>query len=72
MLYNNYYWGMDIIWWVLWIMLIFWIFALPYDIPGQRNKKDSPLNILRNRLASGQITTEEYHEKKLILERDLK
>jgi len=34
-------------------------------------KKDSPLDILRQRFASGQITTTEYNEKKKILEEDM-
>jgi putative membrane protein len=71
MFYTNYYWGMGLIWWVVWFVLIFWIFALPYDIPGQRNKKSSPLDILQRRFASGEISNEEYYEKKKILEIDL-
>jgi putative membrane protein len=59
------------IWWVLWIILIFWIFATPYNIPGQRKKNDSPLDILRKRFASGEITNDEYQEKKKILEHDM-
>ena len=71
MFYNNYHWGMNLIWWFVWLSFLFWIFATPYDIPGQRKKKDSPLDILRQRFASGQITTEEYNEKKKILEDDI-
>jgi putative membrane protein len=51
--------------------MIFWIFATPYDIPGQRRKKNSPLNLLQKRFASGEITKEEYQEHKKILENDL-
>lgn len=72
MLHNGYdFWGMHLVWWFVWIMLFVWIFATPYDIPGQRKKKDSPLDILQKRFASGQITTEEYQEKKKILETGL-
>jgi len=71
MMYYNNFWGMNYIWWFIWIMMIFWIFAIPYDIPGQRNKKDAPLDILQKRFASGQITNEEYQESKRILEADL-
>ena len=46
MFYENYYGGMNIIWWVIWAALLVWIFAIPYDIPFQRNKKSSPLDIL--------------------------
>jgi putative membrane protein len=71
MMYNNGFWGMNMIWWFLWFIMIFWIFATPYDIPGQRRKKDSPLDLLQKRFASGQITKEEYHDHKQILENDL-
>ena len=71
MFYNSNYWGMSLIWWFVWIMLLFWIFALPYNIPGQRIRKDSPLDILQKRFALGEITNEEYQEKKKIIENDL-
>ena len=71
MFYNNYHWGMNLIWWFLWITMLFWIFATPYDIPFQRKKKDSALDILQRRFASGEITTEEYQEKKKFLDKDL-
>jgi len=61
---------MHLIWWLVWIFLLFWIFALPYNIPGQRMKKDSPFDILQKRFALGEITNEEYLEKKRILEKD--
>jgi putative membrane protein len=67
MFYNNNFWGMDLIWWIIWMIMIFWIFATPYDIPGQRRRKDSPLDILQRRLAWGQITNEEYQESKKVL-----
>lgn len=70
MFYNN-YGGMNFIWWIIWMVMIFWIFATPYNIPGQRTRKDSPLDILQKRFASGLITNDEYQEKKKILENDL-
>lgn len=70
-MYNGYqFWGMDMIWWFMWIVLMIWIFAIPYNIPGQRSVKDSPLNILKRRFASGEINKEEYEESRLILARD--
>ncbi len=71
-LYNHYYWGMHYIWWFLWVIMLFWIFALPYNIPGQRMMKNSPLDILQKRFASGEISKEEYDESKKILQGDLK
>lgn len=66
--FEGQYWGMHIIWWVIWVIFIIWIFTSPWDIPGQRKKKDSPLDILKKRFASGEINKEEYEEKKKILE----
>ena len=72
MMYNGYHFGgMHFIWWLIWIMFLLTIFASPYEIPGQRSRRQSPLDILQNRLASGQITNEEYQEKKTMLENDL-
>lgn len=70
MIYNEGYQfvGMHYIWWFIWIIFLVWIFAIPYDIPGQRLKKDSPLDLLKKRLAVGEIDINEYHEKKKIIE----
>ena len=68
MMYYNNYWGMDLIWWFVWMFMLIWIFAIPYDIPGQRNRKGSPLDILLKRFASGEIGKEEYEERKKIIE----
>lgn len=72
MYYNGSYWGMNLIWWFIWIILLIWIFITPYDIPGQRRKKDSPLDILQKRFASGEITKEEYLDKRKVLEDESK
>lgn len=69
MYYDNYHFGgMHLIWWFLWIAVMFWIFAVPYNIPGQRVKKASPLDILNKRFALGEINNEEYQEKKKLME----
>ena len=62
--------GMHLLWWFLLIAILSWIFATPYDIPGQRNPKDSPLDILKRRFEGGYFTDGEYNEKKKILEED--
>ena len=72
MFYDGYHlWGMHLIWWFVWIVLLFWIFATPYDIPGQRKKKDSPLDILLKQFAAGNMTKEEYQERKRLIQNDL-
>ena len=60
--------GMHFFWWIFWIIIIIWIFATPYDLPGQRTKTESPLEILKKRFAKGEITKEEYDQKKKVLE----
>ncbi len=49
--YNGHFWGMHFIWWIIWFFFIVWIFATPWDIPGQKTKKDKPLGILKMRIA---------------------
>jgi putative membrane protein len=68
MFYNIYFGGMALVWWAIWIIFIIWIFATPYNIPGQRRKKDTPLDILKKRFANGEIAQKEYYEKKSIIE----
>ncbi|WP_159466982.1 SHOCT domain-containing protein [Dyadobacter sp. 3J3] len=72
MFYSEYsFGGMHMFWWILWMILLFWIFATPYDIPGQRRTMDSPLDILQKRFAAGKITKAEYQDAKNIIGSDL-
>lgn len=64
---NYQFWGMHFVWWILWLVFLFWIFATPYNIPGQRTQKDTALDLLDKRLASGEISKDEYQELKSIL-----
>ena len=41
-----------------------------WDIPGQRTNRETPIEILKKRFARGEITKEEYEDRKQILERD--
>jgi putative membrane protein len=68
MAYEYYYGGMHLIWWFVWFILLSWVFVLPYDIPGQRNRRNSPLDILERRLSIGEITQEEFAEMKQVLD----
>lgn len=62
------FWGMHFIWWIVWGMLLVWIFITPWDVPGQRNRSESPLDILKKRYASGEIDHEQYTQMKEELE----
>ena len=66
---DDYFAGMHLLWWCVWGFLLVWIFFLPFGIPGERRPKDKPEDILRKRLASGQISVEEYRERKRVLEK---
>jgi len=61
MFYTNHFWGMDIIW----LVMLVWIFLVPYDIPGQQNKKERPLDILQKRFARAQLILRSKSEIKL-------
>jgi putative membrane protein len=59
--------GMHLIWWFIWSCMLLWIFTMPYAIPGQRWKRNASLDLLKNRFAAGQISAEEYAERKKVL-----
>ncbi|MDF9799164.1 putative membrane protein [Catalinimonas alkaloidigena] len=67
--FEGHYWGMHIIWWVIWVIFIIWIFATPWDIPGQRTIKETPLDLLKKRYAKGEISKEEYEDIKKTLQK---
>lgn len=64
--------GIHLLWWVFWIVLLIVLIGGFSLWPERLAKKDSPLDILQKRFASGEISTDEYEEKKRILESDSK
>jgi putative membrane protein len=56
--------GMHLFWWTIWMFMLVWIFAMPYNIPEQRSKRETPLDILKRRFVLGEISKEEYQERK--------
>ena len=66
-----YYWGMHGYWWVFWIFL--WILFFSFMMPVRRTtyrQMRSPLQLLQRRYAAGEITGEEYEERRTKLLRD--
>ncbi|MES2267517.1 MAG: SHOCT domain-containing protein [Bacteroidota bacterium] len=70
MFYEQSLGGMNFIWWCVLVILLLWIFVVPFDIPGQRRKKPGPFTNIQMRLATGEIGPEEYHERKGLIEID--
>jgi putative membrane protein len=62
------FWSIQRIWLYIWMIIIFWIFAIPFNIAEHRSKKETALDLLKKRFASGQIDIDEYQERKTILE----
>jgi len=62
--------GMHGFWWLFWVILVLILLFLifrPNNIIGRKGK-DSSLEILRRKYASGEISTEEFEERKRLLE----
>jgi len=65
-------WGMNFIWWFFWLALAVVFFTVAVPVPRRRVRLyDHPLSILRRRYAAGEISTEEYEERRARLIRDL-
>jgi putative membrane protein len=65
------FWGMHTYWWFFWFFL--WIIFFSTMIPVRRTTFrafQSPLQLLKKRYAAGDITSEEYEERRTKLVRD--
>ena len=70
--WNWHNWGLSMMWfiWIPLIILAVWlIFRLAKTEHSSVQKKESPLEILKRRYASGEITSEEYEQRKKVLEK---
>lgn len=67
---DGFFWGMHLIWWIIWFVLLGWIFFAPFGVPYQDEGVDVPLSILKKRFAKGEITKEEYEQSKKLLKSD--
>ena len=67
--YEYHFMGMNMVWWIVWLVLIFAIFFIPFS-RGRAQKEETPLDILQKKYASGKMTTQEYEERKAILQKD--
>jgi putative membrane protein len=65
------FFGMHVFWWLFWIVLILAFFSLLTPVPRHR-ARETPLQILQRRYAAGELSTQEYEERKARLEHDAK
>lgn len=54
--------------WIIAIVVVIWAFFLILKGEAETTRRDDPLKILEDRLASGEITEEEFERKKQILD----
>ena len=67
------FWGMHLWWWLFWIVILVAFFALLTPVPRRRARmyqRETPLELLQRRYAAGEISTDDYEERKARLERD--
>jgi putative membrane protein len=70
-------WGMNLWWWFFWAMLMMVLFALLVPVTrkqfrsNQFRSNEKPLSILERRFAAGEMSTDEYEERRTRLERDI-
>lgn len=67
-MHDGSFWGMHFIWWIVWLGFLIWIFLLPSGLPTNRRSEKNALDILKERFAKGEISKEEYEEKRKTLE----
>lgn len=57
------FWGMHVFWWLFWVAVIVVLF-LPLTPVSRGRRRETPLEVLQRRYAAGEISTEEYEERK--------
>lgn len=68
--YNAHYGGMHFLWWIFWLALLALLFFTPWG-SNKRATKNSLLHTLRRTYAEGKISTQEFEERKRVLEAEL-
>lgn len=64
--------GMHGLWWIFWIVVIVALLFF-FPRPNQtRRRRDGALELLQRRYAAGEISREEYEERKRTIESDVR
>ena len=65
------FFGVHALWWLFWIAVVGVGVALAWQATSRRpTEPETPLQLLQRRYAAGEISREEYAERKHTLERD--
>ena len=75
MFYNGNYMGAMMggwWWWFIWLLVIAALLFYGWGRPQARGRhpRETPHEVLRRRLANGEITPAQYEERKALLDRD--
>ena len=68
--------GMHFLWWIFWIALVGVLLWTAWGRRDgrrddqQRERRETPHEVLQRRLANGECTPEEYEQRKALLDRD--
>ena len=63
--------GMHLFWWLFWVLIIIGLMSLFTPVPKQQAKqRGTALDLLQRRYATGEISTEEYEQRRTVLARD--
>lgn len=66
---GGWFFGMHLLWWLFWIVLIAALFGLFEPVP-RKKVRETPLQVLQRRYAMGELSTQEYEERKTRLAKD--
>lgn len=61
--------GMHLVWWCIMILLLIWLFYMSFKTSAKKTHIETPMEILKKRLALGEISKEEYQEKRDLIEK---
>ena len=66
------FFGMHMFWWFFWILMLVSFFSFLTPVPRKKARLNrlTPFDILQRRYAAGEISTEDYEERKARLEHD--
>lgn len=69
---GSYMVGMHGFWWLFWLLMIGVLLFYGWGRPGRHGERlrETPHEVLHRRLASGEITPQQYEERKALIDRD--